>query len=126
MRAIHKVEALPTISLSPRAPNFSPLHTSYLPYHKTESVCPLIHKSVLLNHYPFRMAFPAAPEPKSLLGNYRLLAPNASVRVSPLCLGAMNFGTAWEQWLGKCDKDTSFEILDYFFGTSLSCTSCIF
>lgn len=37
----------------------------------------------------------SAPEPKSPLGYHRVLAPSAGVKVSPLCLGAMNFGTAW-------------------------------
>lgn len=40
-------------------------------------------------------ALPMAPEPQSALGRYRLLSPTAAVRVSPLCLGAMNFGDAW-------------------------------
>ena len=35
------------------------------------------------------------PPPKSLLGRHRLLSPTASLMVSPLCLGAMNFGDAW-------------------------------
>lgn len=39
--------------------------------------------------------FAAAAPPKSRLGRYRLLAPTAGVKVSPLCLGAMNFGTGW-------------------------------
>jgi len=38
---------------------------------------------------------PMAPPPKSPLARYRLLSPTAAVRVSPLCLGAMNFGEAW-------------------------------
>ncbi|KZF19348.1 Aldo/keto reductase [Xylona heveae TC161] len=59
--------------------------------------------------------FQPAPEPKSLLGRHRILAPTAGVRVSPLCLGAMNFGDAWYDFMGKCDKKTSFEILDYFY-----------
>lgn len=37
----------------------------------------------------------APPQPKTLLGRYRPLAPTASVKVSPLCLGAMSFGQAW-------------------------------
>ncbi|OAA61863.1 norsolorinic acid reductase [Niveomyces insectorum RCEF 264] len=41
------------------------------------------------------MAFAPPPAPKSALGRYRLLSPSASVRVSPLCLGGMNFGDAW-------------------------------
>lgn len=39
--------------------------------------------------------FEPAPTPKSHLGRYRLLAPSAAVKVSPLCLGAMNFGDSW-------------------------------
>lgn len=41
------------------------------------------------------MAFAPLPPPKTPLGYYRMLSPTASVRVSPLCLGAMNFGEAW-------------------------------
>lgn len=41
------------------------------------------------------MAFQAAPAPKSALGYHRMLAPTAAVRVSPICLGGMNFGEAW-------------------------------
>lgn len=37
----------------------------------------------------------SAPEPKSALGRYRLLAPSAALKVSPLALGTMNFGDAW-------------------------------
>ncbi|KAF2871732.1 aryl-alcohol dehydrogenase-like protein [Massariosphaeria phaeospora] len=59
--------------------------------------------------------FGAVPEPKSLLAFHRVLAPTAGVRVSPLCLGAMNFGDAWEDFMGKCDKKMTFEILDFFF-----------
>ncbi|KAK9319696.1 NADP-dependent oxidoreductase domain-containing protein [Lipomyces orientalis] len=54
-------------------------------------------------------------KPKSVLGYHRILSPSAGVRVSPLCLGAMNFGEAWEPFMGVCKKDTAFEILDYFF-----------
>ena len=61
------------------------------------------------------MAFPAAAKPKSLLGYHRILAPTAGVRVSPICLGAMNFGNAWEGLLGKCDKTASFAMLDSFY-----------
>jgi hypothetical protein len=41
------------------------------------------------------MSFPPLADPKSNLGYHRVLAPVAGVRVSPLCLGAMNFGTKW-------------------------------
>jgi aryl-alcohol dehydrogenase-like predicted oxidoreductase len=62
------------------------------------------------------MALPPAPLPKSLLGRHRLLAPTSAVRVSPLCLGCMNYGESWEQFLGVCSKTTAFEMLDYFYG----------
>ncbi|KAJ6083621.1 hypothetical protein N7467_007756 [Penicillium canescens] len=59
--------------------------------------------------------FAPAATPKSRLGRYRLLAPTAGVKVSPLCLGAMNFGEGWKERLGECDKETSFRILDTFY-----------
>ena len=55
------------------------------------------------------------PDPESPLARYRVLSPSAGVKVSPLCFGAMNLGTAWESFLGPCDKDTSFSMLDYFY-----------
>jgi hypothetical protein len=51
----------------------------------------------------------------SPLRRHRLLAPTAAVLVSPICLGGMNFGDAWKAKLGECDKETTFEILDYFY-----------
>jgi hypothetical protein len=39
--------------------------------------------------------FIPAPEPKTELGRYRVLGPNAGIRVSPLQLGAMSIGDAW-------------------------------
>ena len=68
-----------------------------------------------LLHSSTMSIFQEAPKPKSLLGYHRILSPTAGVRVSPLCLGAMNFGDAWKGFLGECDKKTSFEILDYFY-----------
>lgn len=59
--------------------------------------------------------FAPAPKPASLLGYHRILSPTAAVRVSPLCLGAMNFGDAWKQFLGECNKETAFAMLDYFY-----------
>ncbi|KAF4978275.1 hypothetical protein FZEAL_5313 [Fusarium zealandicum] len=60
------------------------------------------------------MALPLAPEPKSPLARYRLLSPTAAVRVSPLCLGAMNFGNAWKDYMGECDQSNTESILDFF------------
>ncbi|KAF2205477.1 Aldo/keto reductase [Delitschia confertaspora ATCC 74209] len=59
--------------------------------------------------------FGSIPQPKSLLEYHRVLCPKAGVRVSPLCLGGMNFGDAWEEALGKVDKKTAFDMLNYFF-----------
>eukprot|EP01117_Protostelium_nocturnum_P006891 TRINITY_DN246_c0_g1_i1.p1 TRINITY_DN246_c0_g1~~TRINITY_DN246_c0_g1_i1.p1 ORF type:complete len:379 (-),score=149.25 TRINITY_DN246_c0_g1_i1:213-1349(-) len=53
--------------------------------------------------------------PKSGLGYYRQIAPNASLFVSPLCLGAMSLGQKWDKMLGGVDKQTAFEILDYYY-----------
>jgi aryl-alcohol dehydrogenase-like predicted oxidoreductase len=61
------------------------------------------------------MAFIAPPSPVSLLGRHRILSPIAAVRVSPLALGTMNFGTAWNASVGECSKETTFEILDYYY-----------
>jgi len=57
---------------------------------------------------------PIAPKPHSPLARYRILSPTAAVRVSPLCLGGMNFGDAWEHYMGTCNKETVFQILDYY------------
>lgn len=61
------------------------------------------------------MSFNKPESPKSLLGRHRILSPTAGVRVSPLCLGAMNFGDSWKEALGECTKETAFAILDYFY-----------
>ncbi|KAL4876126.1 Norsolorinic acid reductase A [Aspergillus karnatakaensis] len=55
-----------------------------------------------------------APEPKSRLGYPRLLSPNCGLRVSPLCLGTMNFGEAWKESMGECTKENSFTIRDFY------------
>ncbi|KAI9371769.1 NADP-dependent oxidoreductase domain-containing protein [Aspergillus egyptiacus] len=59
--------------------------------------------------------FAPAPKPASLLGYHRVLAPAAGVKVSPLCLGAMNFGDKWKEFMGECNKEQSFALLDEFF-----------
>lgn len=53
-------------------------------------------------------------KPKSPLAYHRILSPSASIKVSPLCLGAMNFGEAWKGLMGECTKETAFSILDHF------------
>ncbi|EMR70982.1 putative norsolorinic acid reductase protein [Eutypa lata UCREL1] len=59
------------------------------------------------------MAFLPPAAPKSLLGRHRLLAPSASVRVSPLCLGGI--GNAWSWGMGECTKEMSFDLFDTFY-----------
>ena len=61
------------------------------------------------------MSVPLPPPPKSLLGRYRVLAPTAAVHVSPICLGALNFGNAMKGIFGECSKESAFEILDFFY-----------
>ncbi|KAI1083236.1 putative aldo/keto reductase [Whalleya microplaca] len=56
-----------------------------------------------------------APKPKSLLGYHRQLAPSAAVKVGPLCLGTMGFGTQFEEMMGSCDRESSFKLLDLFY-----------
>ena len=55
----------------------------------------------------------SAPSP---LGRYRILSPHASIRVSPIQLGAMSIGTAWSAGMGAMDRDSSFKLLDAYFG----------
>ncbi|KAK8098275.1 Aryl-alcohol dehydrogenase Aad14 [Apiospora kogelbergensis] len=55
-----------------------------------------------------------APDPPTELGRLRVLSPNASVRVSPLQLGAMSIGDAWSGFMGSMDKEASFKLLDAF------------
>ncbi|KAK6829110.1 hypothetical protein RU639_003307 [Aspergillus parasiticus] len=59
--------------------------------------------------------FAPAPKPPSLLGYHRVLAPSAGIKVSPLCLGTMNFGTTWKDFMGECSKEQSFALLDAFY-----------
>ncbi|EWZ43388.1 sterigmatocystin biosynthesis dehydrogenase stcV [Fusarium oxysporum Fo47] len=55
-----------------------------------------------------------AEQTPSLLSRHRQLSPNASLRVSPLCLGTMNFEDAYTARMGECSKETAFKILDHF------------
>ena len=57
--------------------------------------------------------FQQAPKPKSGLGYYRVLCPNAGIRVSPIQLGGMSIGDKWA--LGDMDKTSSFKLLDAYF-----------
>jgi aryl-alcohol dehydrogenase-like predicted oxidoreductase len=61
------------------------------------------------------MAFAPPPEAKGPLNRYRILSPNAAVRVSPLCFGAMNLGTAWGKFMQGVNKEEAFKLLDYYY-----------
>ncbi|KAF4622220.1 hypothetical protein D9613_009196 [Agrocybe pediades] len=57
-----------------------------------------------------------ADAPKTALGRYRVLSPNAGVHVSPIQLGAMSIGDKWgELGLGSMDKESSFKLLDAYY-----------
>ncbi|KIJ54217.1 hypothetical protein M422DRAFT_25161 [Sphaerobolus stellatus SS14] len=63
--------------------------------------------------------FQPAPPPPTKLGRYRILSPNAGVRVSPISLGGLTFGTKWKEhkfgMTTAVDRETSFKILDTFY-----------
>ncbi len=61
------------------------------------------------------------PPPPTKLGRYRTLSPLASVRVSPLQLGAMSVGDKWQEFgVGSMDKINSFKLLDAYFDAGVS------
>ncbi|KAF7541864.1 hypothetical protein G7054_g212 [Neopestalotiopsis clavispora] len=55
------------------------------------------------------------PIPKTMLARHRQLAPTASVRVSPLCLGTMTFGDQAQDKYGSITKKSAFDVLDTFY-----------
>ncbi|PAV17266.1 Aldo keto reductase [Pyrrhoderma noxium] len=56
------------------------------------------------------------PPPATPLGVYRVLSPNAGIRVSPLQLGAMSIGDKWEKLgMGAMNKESSFKLLDTYY-----------
>ena len=59
--------------------------------------------------------FSPAPNPPTALGRYRLLSPHASIRVSPIQLGAMSIGTEWGDGMGEMTKESSFKLLDAYY-----------
>jgi hypothetical protein len=63
-----------------------------------------------LSQVTMALPFAAPPPPESPLFRHRQLAPTANVRVSPICLGAMNFGDAHKVRL-ICYISTIFESL---------------
>ncbi|KIW20854.1 hypothetical protein PV08_01432 [Exophiala spinifera] len=63
------------------------------------------------------MAGRPAPAPRTKLGYHRVLGPNASVLVSPICLGTMNFGDIWDASAGGCSKETAYSVLDQFYAS---------
>ncbi|WWC65013.1 uncharacterized protein I303_107627 [Kwoniella dejecticola CBS 10117] len=64
----------------------------------------------------FPSLFQPAAEPPTELGRYRILAPNAGIRVSPLCLGAMSLGDQWTGFMGNAmNYEESAKFLDYYY-----------
>ncbi|KAF8814298.1 Aldo/keto reductase [Phlegmacium glaucopus] len=59
--------------------------------------------------------WPTPPQPKTGLGRYRVLSPNAGVHVSPIQLGGMSIGDKWGSLMGSMDKESSFQLLDAYF-----------
>ena len=56
------------------------------------------------------------PPPHTPLARYRVLGPNAAVRVSPLQLGAGSIGDKWQAFgVGLMDKESSIKLLDKYF-----------
>lgn len=78
----------------------------------TETI--IILQSTFHHHSHNMSLFEPAPEPPTSLGRYRVLSKTAGIRVSPLQLGAMSLGKAWEGMLGSMDKKGAFELLDAF------------
>lgn len=60
--------------------------------------------------------FAPPDEPKTNLGRVRVFGPHAGIRVSPLQLGAMSIGEAWNKHMGSMTKEQSFSLLDAFYG----------
>lgn len=58
---------------------------------------------------------PDSAAPPTPLGRYRVLSSRSSVRVSPLCLGAMSIGTEWESFFGAMNREQSIALLDAFY-----------
>ncbi|KAF2102474.1 putative aryl-alcohol dehydrogenase [Rhizodiscina lignyota] len=56
-----------------------------------------------------------ASEPPTELGRYRVLSSTAGIRVSPLQLGGMSIGDAWNGIMGTMSKPQSFKLLDAYF-----------
>lgn len=52
--------------------------------------------------------------PKTELGRYRILATTAGARVSPLVLGAMSIGEAWD-FMGMMNQAESHKLLDSYY-----------
>jgi aryl-alcohol dehydrogenase-like predicted oxidoreductase len=56
-----------------------------------------------------------APDPPTPLGYHRVLSSTAGIKVSPLCLGGMSLGDAWNSFMGSTSKEQVFALLDAFY-----------
>ncbi|KXH67463.1 aryl-alcohol dehydrogenase AAD14 [Colletotrichum salicis] len=61
-----------------------------------------------------RTLFFPAPDPPTPLARFRILSPNAAIRVSPLQMGTMSLGTAWSDGMGPVEKNAAFSLLDAY------------
>ncbi|KAI6903635.1 Norsolorinic acid reductase [Hortaea werneckii] len=52
---------------------------------------------------------------ESRLGRHRQLAPNAAIRVSPLCLGCMTFGDKQQERYSEMTKQAAFDMMDEYY-----------
>jgi aryl-alcohol dehydrogenase-like predicted oxidoreductase len=57
--------------------------------------------------------FESPPKPTSPLAWHRPLSPNASVKVSPICLGGISLGSSWSSVFGK--NEDAFALMDAFY-----------
>jgi aryl-alcohol dehydrogenase-like predicted oxidoreductase len=55
-----------------------------------------------------------APAPETSLGQHRVLSSTAGIRASPLILGGMSIGKAWNSFMGSLNKKQAFELLDAY------------
>ena len=83
---------------------------------KHQLVFPAQSSSILMSADNEISPFAPVPPPATALGRYRMLSSRAGVRVSPLCLGAMSIGDAWEEFgMGSMNKESSFKLLDAYY-----------
>ena len=69
--------------------------------------------------------WPPIPPPPTKLGVYRVLSPNAGIRVSPLQLGGMSIGEKWKD-MGSMNKESSFKLLNAYYDAGVGYATCTY